>query len=328
MDMPVITTSFSRSELDEAIESDDFESLVSSSRPCNCYTCDLSFCGLCRSPCHPGESCFSEPSRAVRMSKRRPPLTPELAEVAAKLADAVNKSERLKALELAAFMKTLNNDFDRLRETFRSMHVEKIMTGLEGVLGGPITLTAAPVARDVQERFMTSMQNAPDTEFRPAFHGTNAANHSSIFERGLLIPGQGNDLRVVHGAAHGTGVYTANVDAAWLSKGFCSDPSMLVCAVLQIDVHHVGDAMVVRNADHVIPLFEASGQHFGNGTPPIPKPVVMKPSAAKVPVVQPVAAASSKTSPKVKGTARAKGKIPKDKSSKFKARIASLSQRH
>merc|ERR1740116_604551 len=95
---------------------------------------------------------------------------------------------------------------------------------------------------------------------RPAFHGTDAANHNSIVKRGLLIPGQGNELKVAHGAAHGKGVYTANVDAAWLSRGFCSAPTMLVCAVLQSDaVRHVGDAMVVSKEEHVVPMFEGAG---------------------------------------------------------------------
>merc|ERR1719384_1562939 len=99
---------------------------------------------------------------------------------------------------------------------------------------------------------------------RPAFHGTNAVNHKSIFNRGLLIPGQDNELQVIHGAAHGRGVYTANVDAAWLSKGFCTQPRMLVCAVLDSSevVRHVGDAMVVARSDHVVPLFEGAGGSF------------------------------------------------------------------
>merc|ERR1712228_109676 len=138
---------------------------------------------------------------------------------------------------------------------------------------------------------MQSIREMPSGELRPAFHGTNAANHSSIFERGLLIPGEGNELRVVHGAAHGKGVYTANVDAAWLSRGFCYNPQMLVCAVLQSSaVRHVGDAMVVGRADHVVPLFEGEGRYFGNSPPasgvvPIPP----KLAAATLPA-KPVAA--------------------------------------
>merc|ERR1712217_36414 len=101
----------------------------------------------------------------------------------------------------------------------------------------------------------------PNAEMRPAFHGTNAANHKSIFNRGLLIPGAGNELQVIHGAAHGRGVYTANIDAAWLSRSFCTAPTMLVCAVLQTDaVRHVGDAMVVGKAEHVVPLFVGTGE--------------------------------------------------------------------
>merc|ERR1712072_581926 len=103
----------------------------------------------------------------------------------------------------------------------------------------------------------------PTVELRPAFHGTDAVNHNSIFKRGLLIPGADTGVTMKNGAAHGRGVYTANVDAAWLSRGFCDSPAMLVCAVLQSDmVSHVGDAMVVGNYDHVVPLFIATAESF------------------------------------------------------------------
>merc|ERR1712110_754215 len=67
-------------------------------------------------------------------------------------------------------------------------------------------------------------------------------------------------MGVVHGAAHGRGVYTAKVDAAWLSAGFCTEPRILICAVLDLGcVTFPGDAMVVSNSAHVVPLFEAVG---------------------------------------------------------------------
>merc|ERR1711988_1867856 len=117
------------------------------------------------------------------------------------------------------------------------------MMGLEAVFGNSAVLSPAPIAKAVHERFLASLAEHNAVEIRPAFHGTNVVNHKSIFERGLLIPGRGNELKIVHGAVHGQGVYTANVDAAWLSKGFCSDPCMLVCAVLQSQVRYAGDAM-------------------------------------------------------------------------------------
>merc|ERR1712137_1141035 len=99
-------------------------------------------------------------------------------------------------------------------------------------------------------------------EICPGFHGTHASNHQSIFARGLLVPGVGNELSVVHGAAFGRGIYIANANAAWLSEGFCSEPRMLVCAVQKRNVSKHGDAMLATNPADVIPLYEAVGNSF------------------------------------------------------------------
>merc|ERR1712217_137650 len=78
-----------------------------------------------------------------------------------------------------------------------------------------------------------------------------------------LIPGDGNELQIVNGAAHGHGVYVAQKHAAWLSFGFCSGPKMFVCAVLDVgQVTYPGDAMVVAKSAHVLPLFVATGVAF------------------------------------------------------------------
>mmetsp|Transcript_136442 Transcript_136442/g.262032 ORF Transcript_136442/g.262032 Transcript_136442/m.262032 type:complete len:107 (-) Transcript_136442:47-367(-) len=101
----------------------------------------------------------------------------------------------------------------------------------------------------------------------------------SIFDRGLLIPGIGNKLRVEHGAAHGRGIYTAKVHNPNLSAGFarCIN-GMLVVGVLDdalaADVRkrlgsrivqaeskairHVGDAMVIFDSSRVLPLFSVA----------------------------------------------------------------------
>merc|ERR1712232_1245383 len=176
-----------------------------------------------------------------------PPLPPELQDLAVQVARRVEKSEKQKAKELMELVR--NGDFESLRKSFQTMHEDSILRGLESVFPGRIELRPAPIAREVQERFMSSVLGMPGVEMRPAWHGTDVHNHSSIFKTGLLIPGRGNNLKVVHGAAHGSGVYTANIDAAWLSRGFCTAPALLVCAVLQSsDVRHVGDAMVVGKA--------------------------------------------------------------------------------
>lgn len=127
---------------------------------------------------------------------------------------------------------------------------------------GKHVLTPAPISHDLQCQLIELIRS-PDfssVKVAPVFHGTPAGNFHSIFRRGLLVPGQDNDLTVVNGAAHGTGIYTANVNASWLSAGFCSEPKMLVCAVFQTsEVKHVSDAQVVANAAHVLPLFVAEG---------------------------------------------------------------------
>mmetsp|Transcript_98050 Transcript_98050/g.277941 ORF Transcript_98050/g.277941 Transcript_98050/m.277941 type:complete len:254 (+) Transcript_98050:192-953(+) len=253
------------------------------------------------------------------MAKRRPPLTPELAELAATMAEEVRRLEQIKAAGLKEALRKCHDNFDALRDGFLEAHHDRIRQGLHGVFGGSVALRPAPLAGQVRTRFMSAVWKLPGAELRPAFHGTHADNHPAIFKSGLLIPGEGNDLKIAHGAAHGKGVYTANVDAAWLSRGFCSAPRMLVCAVLQADVHHVRDAMVVRTADHVVPLCEAVGEYFADA-PEVPRAVaVAKPpaAAAKLPAQQ--------APPKAALKAAAK---PQSKQSKFLTRLAARSQRH
>jgi len=319
MDIPVLTTSSCSSE-----------AAVDGVCQCQCFRCSWRFCGVCRSPYHPNESCLGDESRVVRMAKRRPPLPPNLAEVAVKIATDIEKAQRQREQELRRCLDGCGDDFHVFRKTFLNLHEHNILRGLDAVFPPPITLGPAPLSLEVKQRFMKSILAMPSAEVRPAFHGTDAANHASIFKRGVLIPGQSNELRVVHGAAHGTGVYTANVDAAWLSKSFCSDSTMLVCAVIQSNViRHVGDAMVVGNHDHVIPLFEASAPSFLDAvvrTAPKPAPVVPQlPSVAAKPAatLQLPAEVSSG-----KGKLRSDAKAKEDKSSKFKARLAKRSQRH
>merc|ERR1712232_1383094 len=158
-------------------------------------------------------------------------------------------------------MNALQGRFLKAYETY-------IRAGLEGVLRDPVEILPLSVSDVVRRRFLTSLAQRSTSSVFPAFHGTPLQNHERICEEGLLIPGQGNDLQVVNGAAHGRGIYTANVNAAWLSRGFCSSPSIIVCAVLQSpSLRHVMDAMVVFNAAHVIPLFTCTSRGFGQGGP-------------------------------------------------------------
>lgn len=133
-----------------------------------------------------------------------------------------------------------------------------------------------PLSSDLESRFLNACKELPG-EVKPAFHGTNAANLDSIFSLGLVIPGQGNKVKVANGQAHGLGIYTATLDNPMLSWGFARGTSrpMLVCAVLDdaevLDqsqqlgmlqmtaeshsVRHVGNAMVVFDPQRVAPLF-------------------------------------------------------------------------
>lgn len=329
MDMPVITASSTSGGNGE----------ICASRLCQCFQCSCQFCDICRSPWHPGQSCFDDESRVVRMTKRRPPLTADLAEVAAKVREEVSQREKKKAEMLKELVKRGSGQFEVLRKDFLETHREAIMHGLNSVLAGDVTLAPASIAREVQSRFMSALFAATNAELRPAFHGTDARNHPSIFRRGLLVPGEESGIRVAHGQAHGRGVYTANVDAAWLSKGFCTQPRMLVCAVLDSGevVRHVGDAMVVARSDHVVPLFEgASGSFWGECGPSGPFRSVPAPAAAKRPPPAQMAqlsAAAKTTNSNARGkqaSAPSKARVQgrDNNKSKFLLHLATRAKRH
>jgi hypothetical protein len=149
-------------------------------------------------------------------------------------------------------------------------------------LEGNITIQPAPVSRDVQQRFLQGYAAAPFADVIPTYHGSDAANYESICRRGLLIPGKGNELKVEHGAAHGRGIYTARIDNPSLSRGFCTEPSMLICGVVDDTsmsttsekcgrfsvgaksqtVKHVGSAVIVADDQRVAPLFQVTADNF------------------------------------------------------------------
>jgi len=310
MDTPVLTKSYGSQDTREGVTQ------------VKCFKCSWSFCGICRSPCHPNESCYEDPSRALRMGQRRPPLPPDLAEKAAEAAVDLLKAAKEKIAELQQVLARSDQiyDFDSIRRFFFQAHEQDIRHGLSAVFSNA-RITPVPLAKEVGQRFAKSLTET-GAALLPAFHGTDHGNYPSIFKNGLLIPGDGNALKVVHGAAHGRGVYTANVDAAWLSQGFCTASSMLVCAVLDTSsVRRVGDAMVVGMSAHVVPMFEATGK---DGQAECYPPATATAQAK----------GSTTTAPASKGTAQAKGKMGSQhgstatKSSKFMARLAKKSQKH
>eukprot|EP01090_Pellita_catalonica_P021106 TRINITY_DN7813_c0_g1_i1.p1 TRINITY_DN7813_c0_g1~~TRINITY_DN7813_c0_g1_i1.p1 ORF type:complete len:352 (-),score=70.39 TRINITY_DN7813_c0_g1_i1:193-1248(-) len=62
------------------------------------------------------------------------------------------------------------------------------------------------------------------------FHGTKSENLDSIQQEGLLIPGDGNSIKIANGAAHGKGIYVAK--DARLSMSFSDCGQIFACAVL------------------------------------------------------------------------------------------------
>merc|ERR1712187_739856 len=100
---------------------------------------------------------------------------------------------------------------DSIRDLFVRQYGDRIRRHLAQCLPmvKELDLIPAPMAYDIQARFVDRWRNGagPSLAIAPAFHGTNVKNLSSIFKRGLLIPGKGNDLCVVNGAAHGCGIY-------------------------------------------------------------------------------------------------------------------------
>lgn len=172
-------------------------------------------------------------------------------------------------------------DFHSFRRSFIELHRMDLLSSLQEVFG-ETQIEPAPVSASVIQRFMHDLpkafrKNSPHAcKILAGFHGTALKNHKSICDRGLLIPGQGNELRIVNGAAHGKGVYVARKHAAWLSFGFCSSPKMFICAVLDLGcVTYPGDAMVIANSAHVVPLFIAGSSRFRHA-PPLPSALSRK----------------------------------------------------
>lgn len=168
------------------------------------------------------------------------------------------------------------NAFDVLRAEFLRRHGKSLIESLDQCTEGR-RLMPAPLAAEVSDHFLAACGKRV-TKISPGFHGTSGKVHESICSRGLLIPGQNNDIKVVNGSAHGNGVYIAKLSNPWLAQGFARDVNkMFVCGVVDdavnlsqagklgsyhvtkqsANVSHVGDAMVVFDSMRVAPLFVA-----------------------------------------------------------------------
>lgn len=205
------------------------------------------------------------------------------AEVAAAKFCSQHTRASLLPLELQFLMDTLEktgSEFDKFRAKFLRRHGGALLHSLNQCTEGR-SLTPAPLAPEVQERFLATCGKRM-AKISPGFHGTATSTHDSIFQKGLLIPGQDNGLRVMNGSAHGNGVYVAKLSNPWLSQSFARGANkMLICGVVDdalaltqeqrlgsfqlckesSNVRHVGDAMVVFESVRVAPLFVAEWQH-------------------------------------------------------------------
>merc|ERR1719356_2335576 len=113
---------------------------------CQCFQCSWGFCEICRSPWHPGSSCFDDTSRVVRMAKRRPPLTEELAEAAARVVEEVRSREEKQARQLEEVLRRGGQraSFEAFRHIFASAHTDQVMRSLHSVFGHGVALRPAP----------------------------------------------------------------------------------------------------------------------------------------------------------------------------------------
>mmetsp|Transcript_36099 Transcript_36099/g.92059 ORF Transcript_36099/g.92059 Transcript_36099/m.92059 type:complete len:664 (-) Transcript_36099:122-2113(-) len=158
-------------------------------------------------------------------------------------------------------------EFESFRRAFLLAYENKISKSLRQVFIPDVHLEPTALGYPQQKRFLVAMKQLlrkqSDLQVLPALHGTKAKNIKSILGQGLVIPGHGNTMPVQNGAHHGRGIYTASLHAPWLSARFCDEPRMLVCAVLQTKaVLHAADAQVVKDRDHVVPLFVARGKRL------------------------------------------------------------------
>mmetsp|Transcript_18595 Transcript_18595/g.60465 ORF Transcript_18595/g.60465 Transcript_18595/m.60465 type:complete len:362 (+) Transcript_18595:393-1478(+) len=176
-----------------------------------------------------------------------------------------------------AMVEEASRSFFALQRSFLHQHGSELRRDLSAAFDGPVELNAAPISQAVAAPFMDFCSKAGGAELVPVYHGTDAKNHTSIFTRGLLVPGHGNDVKVRNGLSHGTGIYTSKIGSAWLSRGFCTEPRVLVCGLwddavpvtvtkvlgnFQVtkesdSVRHIGAAIVVFDANRLVPLFEA-----------------------------------------------------------------------
>lgn len=185
--------------------------------------------------------------------------------------------------------------FEHVRQCFLAQSVMTIGTALNSLnLPGQIEMRPTPLSSEVKERFL-SAYGGVNGKICPMWHGTDAGSLDSIYQRGLLIPGQDNELKVKNGSVHGLGIYAATVDNPHLSVGYCRGGSrkLLVCGMLDSDepasVKHGHRFVVIFKSCLVVPLYEATlpdGSCSFVMPRPTPQPLLQRAQAFVQPVLK------------------------------------------
>jgi len=195
--------------------------------------------------------------------------------------------------------------FDALRAKFLRRHGRNLLESLALKAKLAIrSLSPTPLSSGVRSGFLQTYSEGRGGDLLPTFHGTNASNHASIFERGLLIPDKDtNGLRVINGSAHGLGTYSASLENPRLALNFVppAQSALLVCGVVDDavptsctaprtygfwsctresqHVRVVGDAVIALKPDRIAPLFTVQygeAKKTLHAKQPLPRPVAWR----------------------------------------------------
>lgn len=170
-----------------------------------------------------------------------------------------------------------SDDFEQFRQCFLKQHIKSIGSALNSLsLQGQIEMKPTPLSCEVRQRFLSACNGQVKDAVRPVWHGTDVNSLDSIYQQGLLIPGQNNGLKVKNGSAYGLGIYAARADCPQLSLGYCRGGSrkLLVCGMIDVSepdsVRHGSNFVVIFNHHLVAPLFETTLPDGSFAPPPIP----------------------------------------------------------
>lgn len=165
--------------------------------------------------------------------------------------------------------------FDRFRLSWYARHRAQIENAVpESIHSGMhvSTIRCADIHPRVSSAFMRLRANLAQRDPILAFHGTSQANHASILQHGLLIPGRqyvnGTRIGVANGSAYGKGIYSSTDLMMSLGYTRCVGPiqRLFVCATLT-DMHrhthavatgevkHHGAMLVFFREQRIVPVF-------------------------------------------------------------------------